>query len=175
MRQTQQTRSNDTSSRSHAICQISLKDNRDNSICGKLILVDLAGSERAQENQENEKARRSEAAEINKSLLALKECIRAMSDKGAYVPFRSSKLTLVLRDSFQSKKQKSKVIMIACLCPGSSSVDHTLNTLYYVDRLKGNINTGKEQITSGVIAGNSLQNIYTGGQSKEVICCKAEN
>ena len=26
--------------------------------------------------------------------------------------------------------------MIACLCPGSTSADHTLNTLWYADRLK---------------------------------------
>ena len=53
-----------------------------------------------------------------------------------HIPFRASKLTLALRDSFIMKKYNSKVIMIACLCPGSSSADHTLNTLRYADRLK---------------------------------------
>ena len=53
-----------------------------------------------------------------------------------HIPFRASKLTLALRDSFIEKKYKSKVVMIACVCPGSTSADHTLNTLRYADRLK---------------------------------------
>jgi hypothetical protein len=72
------------------------------------------------------------------SLLALKECIRAMGDKADHVPFRASKLTLILRDSFYSKQNKSKVVMLACISPGSSSADHSLNTLRYADRLKDN-------------------------------------
>ena len=72
------------------------------------------------------------------SLLALKECIRAMDEKADHVPFRASKLTLILRDSFISKADKSKVVMIACISPGSSSADHSLNTLRYADRLKDN-------------------------------------
>lgn len=57
-----------------------------------------------------------------------------MDDKADHVPFRASKLTLVLRDSFTNKK--CKVVMIACISPGSSSADHSLNTLRYADRLK---------------------------------------
>ncbi len=72
--------------------------------------------------------------------MALKECIRALDARknGAdiHVPFRASKLTLVLRDSFVSKNDKSKIIMIACIGPGISSVNHSLNTLRYSDRLK---------------------------------------
>ena len=39
-----------------------------------------------------------EGAQINKSLLALKECIRALGFKQHHTPFRASKLTQV-RDS----------------------------------------------------------------------------
>ncbi len=38
-----------------------------------------------------------EGAEINKSLLALKECIRALDTQSGHVPYRGSKLTLVLK------------------------------------------------------------------------------
>ena len=75
-----------------------------------------------------------EGAEINKSLLALKECIRALDGNSTHVPYRASKLTLVLKDSFT--RQKSKTVMIAAVSPAASSADHTINTLRYADRIK---------------------------------------
>jgi kinesin family protein 2/24 len=42
---------------------------------------------------------------------------------------------MVLRDSFIIS-DKNKIVMLACICPGSSSADHTLNTLRYAERLK---------------------------------------
>ena len=42
---------------------------------------------------------------------------------------------MVLRDSF-SGSDKAKIIMLACICPGSTSADHTINTLRYAERLK---------------------------------------
>lgn len=59
-----------------------------------------------------------------------------MNSGQGHIPFRASKLTLSLRDSFILKKYKTRVIMIACVCPGSSSADHSVNTLRYADRLK---------------------------------------
>lgn len=98
-RTTHSTAANESSSRSHAITQIKVRDKAGKGI-GKLLIVDLAGSERAQDCQSNNRIRRLEGAEINKSLLALKECIRALDTKSGHVPFRASKLTMVLRDSF---------------------------------------------------------------------------
>jgi hypothetical protein len=103
---------------------------------GKLLLVDLAGSEKAQDSQSNVRSRRIEGAEINTSLLALKECIRAMDGGKKHIPFRQSKLTMVLRDSFIGGKSKNHIIMIACISPDLSSSDHTCNTLRYAERLK---------------------------------------
>lgn len=51
-RTTHSTAANDTSSRSHAICQIKVRDQQGKGL-GKLLIVDLAGSERAQDTQSN--------------------------------------------------------------------------------------------------------------------------
>ena len=76
---------------------------------------------------------RLDGAEINKSLLALKECIRALDQDKKHTPFRGSKLTLVLKDSFTGN---CKTLMIGNISPCSSSCEHTLNTLRYADRVK---------------------------------------
>lgn len=55
-RTTHATVANDTSSRSHAICQILVKKEKE--VMGKLVLVDLAGSERAHDTQDNNRQRR---------------------------------------------------------------------------------------------------------------------
>jgi kinesin family protein 2/24 len=138
-RTTHATQANDTSSRSHAVCQILLRDRATGSLRGKLSLVDLAGSERGSDTNQHNRQRRTESSEINKSLLALKECIRALDTGGGHskdnhVPYRASKLTLVLKDCFTSPL--AKTVMIATVSPGASACDHTLNTLRYADRIK---------------------------------------
>ena len=170
IRTTHNTITNETSSRSHAICNIVIKLKGSDEEYGKLSLVDLAGSERAQETQSNDKERRAEGAEINKSLLALKECIRALDEKKTnpdqHVPFRASKLTHVLRDSFVSKSDKSRIIMISCIMPSYKSCNHSLNTLRYSDRLKektkqhfggnyNNININARGVNSNPIGNNN--------------------
>lgn len=67
-----------------------------------------------------------------------------MDDKADHVPFRASKLTLILRDSFIAKSQVSRIVMIACISPGSSSADHSLNTLRYAERLKDQSESSKK-------------------------------
>ena len=133
-RTTHATESNDVSSRSHAICSVVVRSKNSGRIVGKLSLIDLAGSERGADTKSHNRQRRMEGAEINKSLLSLKECIRAIDCGSGHVPYRASKLTLVLKDAFTNKN--SRTVMIVNVSPTASSADHTLNTLRYADRVK---------------------------------------
>lgn len=147
-RSTGSTGANEESSRSHAILQLAIKKHKEiidtrrpndsneaksGKVIGKISFIDLAGSERGADTTDNDRQTRIEGAEINKSLLALKECIRALDNDQIHIPFRGSKLTEVLRDSFVGN---SKTVMISCISPNAGSCEHTLNTLRYADRVK---------------------------------------
>ncbi|KAL6522841.1 Kinesin-like protein KIN-13A [Orobanche hederae] len=166
-RSTGSTGANEESSRSHAILQLAVKkhpevkesrknnnninegnESRSGKVVGKISFIDLAGSERGADTTDNDRQTRIEGAEINKSLLALKECIRALDNDQIHIPFRGSKLTEVLRDSFVGN---SRTVMISCISPGAGSCEHTLNTLRYADRVKSLSKTGnprKDQASS---------------------------
>ncbi|CAA9991245.1 kinesin-13, putative [Plasmodium knowlesi strain H] len=124
---------NDESSRSHAILNIDVKDIHKNISLGKIAFIDLAGSERGADTVAQNKQTQTDGANINRSLLALKECIRAMDSDKHHIPFRDSELTKVLRDIFVGK---SKSIMIANISPTISCCEQTLNTLRYSSRVK---------------------------------------
>lgn len=131
MRSAGSTSANDESSRSHAILTVELLPGNDP--VGKFSFIDLAGSERGADTFECTRQTRIEGAQINKSLLALKECIRFLDQNKKHVPFRGSKLTEVLRDSFIGN---CKTVMIGAVSPANNSCEHTLNTLRYADRVK---------------------------------------
>ncbi|KAJ4873192.1 ATP binding microtubule motor family protein [Raphanus sativus] len=155
-RSTGTTGANEESSRSHAILQLAIKKSAEGNqskpprLVGKLSFIDLAGSERGADTTDNDKQTRLEGAEINKSLLALKECIRALDNDQGHIPFRGSKLTEVLRDSFMGN---SRTVMISCISPSSGSCEHTLNTLRYADRVKSlsKGNGSKKDVSSSTI------------------------
>lgn len=105
-------------------------------ISGRLNFIDLAGSERGADTSSASRATRLEGAEINTSLLALKEVIRALATGRSmtHIPFRGSKLTQVLKDSFVG--ENSRCCMVACVSPDIASCEQTINTLRYADRVK---------------------------------------
>ncbi|XP_016100748.1 kinesin-like protein KIF19 [Sinocyclocheilus grahami] len=134
------TAANQTSSRSHAVLQVGV---RQQSRCrdilqevrfARLFMIDLAGSERASQTQ-NRGQRLKEGAHINRSLLALGNCINALSEKNGnkYVNYRDSKLTRLLKDSLGGN---SRTVMIAHISPASLAFEDSRNTLTYADRAK---------------------------------------
>ena len=148
-RTTASTKMNDTSSRSHAVFTIMLKqihhDLSTDSTTERLArirLVDLAGSERAKATEATG-ARLREGSNINKSLTTLGRVIAALADPRHsrpigtkartkdIVPYRDSILTWLLKDSLGGN---SKTAMIACIAP--SDYDETLSTLRYADQAK---------------------------------------
>ncbi|XP_019331654.1 kinesin-like protein KIF18B isoform X2 [Alligator mississippiensis] len=132
---------NATSSRSHAVFQIYVK--QQDRVVGiaqdlqvaKMSLIDLAGSERASAaNTKGERLR--EGANINRSLLALINVINALADtksKKPHIPYRDSKLTRLLKDSIGGN---CRTIMIAAITPSTLAYEDTYNTLKYASRAK---------------------------------------
>ena len=110
---------NDTSSRSHLIIEIRFGNN-------VFRLIDLAGSEKMK-NVKNMNIQ--ENGDINKSILAWKECIRALRRKSKYVPYRGHLLTRVLKNSFVNNA--STCVLGTISCENRNSGD-SLNTLKYM-------------------------------------------
>ncbi|KAM3160407.1 Kinesin-like protein [Lachancea thermotolerans] len=142
-RTTSATDANETSSRSHAVLQVHItQKNRTAELTedhkfATLSLIDLAGSERASATK-NRGERLHEGANINRSLLALGNCINALCAGGKrgggfHVPYRDSKLTRLLKFSLGGN---CKTVMIVCISPTSNHYDETLNTLKYATRAK---------------------------------------
>ena len=132
-----ETSMNDKSSRSHAIFIIYVEASEEVEgktliKAGKLNLVDLAGSER-QKKTNTEGDRLKEAIKINLSLSALGNVINALVEKSSHVPYRDSKLTLLLQDSLGGN---TKTLMIAVVSPADYNYDETLSTLRYASRAK---------------------------------------
>ena len=141
------TDANQESSRSHAVFQVYV--NITNKLDGqvkqvKLSMIDLAGSERASATGCTG-ARFKEGANINKSLLALGNCINNLADGIKHIPYRDSKLTRLLKDSLGGNCQ---TVMIANISPSSASFEDTYNTLRYANRAKKIKTSVKKNIVS---------------------------
>jgi len=131
-RATQKTQANNGSSRSHFCVRIYCAD------AVPFTLVDLAGTERRKDSDAHSKERQLEGAEINSSLHALKECIRAQGKQWA--PYRNSPLTRVLQESLAASGHAAKLAVIATVSPCGTDIEHSLSTLQVAYMLSGRPN-----------------------------------
>ncbi|GBG29997.1 Kinesin-like protein [Hondaea fermentalgiana] len=152
-RRVAETRMNKESSRSHAVFQLVLRKQRDGSDAkrieeqsSKLYLVDLAGSERVSASGATG-ARLKEAANINRSLSALSDVIKALTTPRAadttgkqFVPYRNSALTWLLKESLGGN---AKTVMLATVSPDAVNYHETLSTLKYAERAKKIVNKAR--------------------------------
>lgn len=160
------TDANAESSRSHAIFQVHIrmtdkKFGQKKTV--KLSMIDLAGSERAASTKCTGK-RFQEGASINKSLLALGNCINKLADGMKHIPYRDSNLTRILKDSLGGNCQ---TVMIANISPSSLTYEDTYKTLTYASRAK-KIRTALKQ---NIAKSNMPKEYYV----KKVIDLQTEN
>jgi len=139
------TAANERSSRSHAVVQLALAGRctvpgQQREVSGLLSFVDLAGSERL-ERSGAVGERLKEAQHINRSLCALGDVIEAICRKGAlkgaasasvHVPFRNSRLTMLLRDSLGGE---SKTLMFVNVSPLQEHLGETLSSLRFASKV----------------------------------------
>ena len=173
-RTTQATSVNATSSRSHAL--ITLRVGVEGFPEGRLTLLDCAGSEWAQDSASHCAKRRREGAEINASLHALKQVVRALSVRSrhaagggggggggakAHVPYRDAVLTRLLRESLEgvevaaaaasssssaAARAPCRLHVVGCISPGAADVEHSTATLRTLMELSGTV--GEECTTT---------------------------
>jgi hypothetical protein len=135
---------NSRSNRSHCVFTVHLhyepsgaKDDAEKAVRsrhGKISFVDLAGSERIKQTGAVGKTAK-ESGQINKSLFTLGKVISVLSDNkpNKFVPYRDSKLTMLLMDSIGGN---AKTLMIACCSPSDFHLYESLRCLEFASRTK---------------------------------------
>eukprot|EP00980_Cylindrotheca_fusiformis_P009332 scaffold2047_cov129-Cylindrotheca_fusiformis.AAC.11 len=156
------TRMNAASSRSHALCILTLRGVLEDgtNVTSKLTFVDLAGSEKISKTGA-EGVRLQEGIHINKGLFVLGQVIAALSEdptskqskrrkrKRQKPPYRDSKLTRLLQNSIGGN---SRTIMIACVSPDISHVEETMNTLRYATTARSIQNSATRNVVKSSIS-----------------------
>ncbi|MCL7030869.1 hypothetical protein MKW94_017309 [Papaver nudicaule] len=150
------TNCNDRSSRSHCMIILDVP-----LVGGRLMLVDMAGSENIEQAGQVGFEAKMQTAKINQGNIALKRVVESIANGDAHVPFRDSKLTMLLQDSFED--DKSKILMILCASPDPKEMHKTMATLEYGAKAKCIVRGGHtptkldaEDSSSQVILGSRI-------------------
>lgn len=136
LRATAATGVHDQSSRSHALCRVTLRRaDGVEAVHGSFTMVDLAGTERNQDSLHHDAKLRKETTEINRSLMALKDCVRERAQGASHISFRKDKLTQLLKSCFTMPE--AYTVVIATVSPSCSDTEHTLSTLQHSSQMDG--------------------------------------
>ncbi|GMP77530.1 hypothetical protein CsSME_00033784 [Camellia sinensis var. sinensis] len=149
---------NEQSSRSHCMIILDVP-----TVGGRLMLVDMAGSENIEQAGQTGLEAKMQTAKINQGNIALKRVVESIANGDSHVPFRDSKLTMLLQDSFED--DKSKFLMILCASPDPKEMHKTISTLEYGAKAKCIVRGphtplkdkyGTEDSSSAVILGSRI-------------------
>ncbi|CAA0818690.1 P-loop containing nucleoside triphosphate hydrolases superfamily protein [Striga hermonthica] len=148
---------NERSSRSHCLIIVDVP-----TVGGRLLLVDMAGSENIEQAGQSGLEAKMQTAKINQGNIALKRVVESIANGDSHVPFRDSKLTMLLQDSFED--DKSKILMILCASPDPKELHKTIATLEYGAKAKCIVrgphtpvkDKGAEDSSSAVILGSRI-------------------
>mmetsp|Transcript_106908 Transcript_106908/g.300591 ORF Transcript_106908/g.300591 Transcript_106908/m.300591 type:complete len:619 (-) Transcript_106908:183-2039(-) len=143
LRKAEATERNPVSSRSHAVCILDIDG------LGTVRFVDLAGSERNYETHYMTAQQHRDFAEINTSLMALKDCFRAhaqlIQQRPARPPYRASRLTQVLRSCFTDPHHKTAIL--AMVSPTATDLLHSTNSLLQVTQMSASLSALRLECT----------------------------
>ncbi|KAI3384615.1 hypothetical protein SNEBB_000095 [Seison nebaliae] len=165
---------NNTSSRSHCILNMSIKNESSNELI-EINFVDLAGSDRAcdalKQSMKNDDIRVKDSAYINRSLLALKECIRCTDQKLPHAPWRQSKLTHILRNNLLDRNTIIILLVTAHEC--RSAIPVTINSFFYASRIKSFRSNFSNSVTETLIDPDEM--IYNSEKAEELLLSITES
>ncbi|CAH9087788.1 unnamed protein product [Cuscuta europaea] len=148
---------NERSSRSHCMIILDVP-----TVGGRLMLVDMAGSENIEQAGQTGFEAKMQTGKINQGNIALKRVVESIANGDSHVPFRDSKLTMLLQDSFED--DKSKILMILCASPDPKELHKTISTLEYGAKAKCIVRgpstpikeKGADEATSAVVLGSRI-------------------
>ncbi|XP_050371941.1 kinesin-like protein KIN-10A [Argentina anserina] len=120
---------NERSSRSHCMIILDVP-----TVGGRLMLVDMAGSENIEQAGQLGFEAKMQTGKINQGNIALKRVVESIANGDSHVPFRDSKLTMLLQDSFED--DKTKILMVLCASPDPKEIHKTIATLEYGAKAK---------------------------------------
>ena len=132
------------SSRAHSVFIVKLEQTCPTtkvSVTNRLLFADLGGTEQIKKSQPQAKdslssrrEREQEAININRGLLALKQCVEALQKKRRHVPYSDSTLTMILSEGLGGD---GKTAVVVCGAQEECHGQETISTMKFGQVCRG--------------------------------------